>query len=49
MNDGQLTVYDVLFFMMNTSSRRTSTAAHNLMSTLPSEVLHRKSWDHDDL
>lgn len=49
MNEGRLTVYDVLFFVMNTASRGTSAAAHDLMSTLPGEVLHRKSWDHDDL
>jgi hypothetical protein len=49
MNDGQLTVYDILYFMMNTSSRRTSQAAHNLMSTLPGDVLHRKPWEHDEL
>jgi hypothetical protein len=26
MNDGQLSLYDVLFFLMNTSSRQTSRA-----------------------
>ena len=50
MNDGQLTTYDVLYFVMNTASRRASMAAHNLMSSLPSDVLHRKAWgDHDEL
>ena len=48
-NDGQLTVYDVLYFVMNTSSRRASSAAHRFMSELPKEVLYRKVWEHDEL
>jgi hypothetical protein len=49
MNDGRLSVYDVLYFVMNTGSRGTSAAARDLMSSLPADVLHHKAWDHDDL
>jgi len=37
----------VLFFLMNTSSRRTSRACNAFMTDLPQEVLHKKSWDED--
>mmetsp|Transcript_35535 Transcript_35535/g.87394 ORF Transcript_35535/g.87394 Transcript_35535/m.87394 type:complete len:365 (-) Transcript_35535:112-1206(-) len=48
LNDGQLTVYDVLFFMKNTSSQRTARVAMAFMLELPDHVLHSKVWDSED-
>lgn len=49
MNNGELTVYDVLFFIRNTASINTAVAAAKFMAELPESQLTFKPWENDEL
>jgi hypothetical protein len=48
-NDGMMTVYDILYFMMNTCSKRVSETAHELLQTISRETIYHKAWEHHEL
>jgi hypothetical protein len=51
LNDGKLTPYDVLYFIISTSrSMGTILHARWLIESIPRETLYRQTWDeHDEL
>ena len=50
MNDGKLTAFEVLQFMMRTSAKPSTVQhAHWLTQSLSQNALHRRIWDDDEL
>jgi hypothetical protein len=48
-NEGMLTVHDLLYFIMNTCSKRVSETARELLRDLSYEFLHHRVWEHDEM
>ena len=48
-NNGRLTVHDILYFMMNTCSKRVSEKSREFLSTVPRTTLHHKAWENVEL
>ena len=50
MNDGKLTAFEVLQFIMRTSAKPSTVQhAHWLTQSLSRNALHRRIWDDDEL